>query len=465
MLGAVAHYLAYYLKHRSVVLLLLLSLAVCHADHRATTKEAPACADELALALSASSAASRQRGAEVEQRRHDLGLARLGLSTVVSVQPSYSGERNVATQDRPAEWGLGMQLDANLKYRYDLVDQLRAVVALHKAELRYRDQRRGDVLLALVTFSRLRAAERAAVSAEQSATEAEKAVVESEGAMTTDASPVAKLDLREARLAAQRARNSAKGRHDDVANHLTILAELGVGSSGIGTINVEAQAPAGSKSNASAMPPAPESCHVPPSTPLLVPLAQLASNDTYIALLLGLELAEAQSMRASLAPLRDLALKARYQEAGNRTTFQVGLASGRPEASMEFRWRDVTTHAWSVGVSATLRLDDSMGAALSEAQDAVTAAAAALTSFEAGFSAALAQADAALLAAYQELLFAEEALAIATERLALAPDERDTSRAEQARLRTLDAYERAYQSYLRAINDHLSGFGLTWADL
>lgn len=428
--------------------LLVLVLAVGHAEHPPRAGlGARSCESELALALQVNSIAAQQRSAEVTERRRILDLTRLGLSSAVSVQPSYSGERNLAKPERPTDWGAGLNLDANIRYRHDAVAELRAEGALHKAEQRYRDQRRADVLTALLSFSQLRVAERAAATAEQNATDAEEAAAQAQAAASSDASPQAALDLREAQLTARRARRNAEMSRKEVGGRLNALIDLGVLPLATGD-----------------SPTAPV-CRNPPRLPLEVPLAKLESNDTFIALLLALELAEAQASRAAFAPLHDLAMSARYQQDGTRTTVQVGLDGGRPEASVEFRYRDVATYGWSVGISATLRVDESMGAELRAAKNVAATAAAELAAFEANFAVALTEATATLADAYEELGFAGEALTIAAERATLAETEKDRARAAQAHLRALDGYERAYQTYLRAVNNHLANFGMAWGDL
>jgi hypothetical protein len=116
-------------------------------------------------------------------------------------------------------------------------------------------------------------------------------------------------------------------------------------------------------------------------------------------------------------------------------------------------------------VAASIRLDDTMGAALEAARQQMEAAQAAVRQFDEEFPARAAAGVAAAESAWLQLVFALEAVSIAQGRLALAIDEREVARSEQVLSRSLDALEREYQAYLRALGRYLTEFELPWRQL
>ena len=431
------------------------------------------CAHDLTLALRAASPELALRTAEVARREGELRLAELGLATAVTVSTGVELGANLAREQEPS-WSPALQMDADLHYRYDEVAIARARAALATAVRREAAQQRADVLSALVSLSRLRAAQRLAAQTDLTAAEAESlaASVRQSAASAYPAPagadpgtepgttpPDLALNIRELDLAAARARATAAGRAADTAEALAELQRLGVTASNLFEAGGAQQTQG------------PADCLTLPDAPLGRALGpELPQPDSRRAaerhsLLLAVDLTAAQHSRAALGPLRDLSLSAHYQEGGARILAELELDGGRPAAGLNVRWRQSTAHNWGVGVAASIRLDDAMGAALETARQQMEAAQAAVRQFDEQFPARVAAQVGAAEAAWLQLLFALEAVSIARERLALATDEREVARTQQVLGRSLDALEREYQAYLRALGRYLNEFELPWRQL
>lgn len=444
------------------------------------------CAADLQVALGAWSAERDARRTEVSRREGELRLAELGLSTVVTVTTGADVGANLLRSDEP-EWGTTLQMDAGINYRHDAVAVARAQTNLLTAHRREASQHRTDVLSALIALSRLRAAERLAAQTNATATEAEglaasvrqSAVIAygaaeeglgvgqasgSPGISVDDealraAAPDVVLNIRELDLAAARARATATGRAGEVANALAELGRLGLTAQ---ALNLASPANEGwGAANCLSLAPGPAFRTEGPR----LPQPQAHTSLERQLLELAVEVATAQHSRASLGPLRDLSMTAHYQEGGARLLAEVDLAGGRPGAGVNFRLRDSTAHNWGVGVSATIRIDDSMGDALAAARAQLTDTHAAVAEFDESFAQRVSSEVAALESVWLSLAFAIEALSIASDRLELAVEERDVTRAEQVVARSVDALEREYQSYLRALARYLGAFDLSWSAL
>lgn len=431
------------------------------------------CVHDLTLALQAASPELALRTAEVARREGELRLAELGLASVVTVSTELELGANLARDPEPA-WSPTLQMDAGLNYRYDAVAIARARVALATAVRREAAQQRADVLEALLSLSQLRAAQRLAAQTDTTAAEAESLAASvkqsaataypaqagaDSGAEPNTTPPDLALNIRELDLAAARARATAAGRAADTAGALAALQRLGVTASDLFEVS-GAQRTAG-----------PAECLTLPAAPLgralgpELPQPQAHSAAERHSLLLTVDLTAAQHTRAALGPLRDLSLSAHYQEGGARILAEVELDGGRPAAGVNVRWRQSSAYNWGVGVAASIRLDDTMGAALEAARQQMEAAQAAVRQFDEEFPARAAAGVAAAESAWLQLVFALEAVSIAQGRLALAIDEREVARSEQVLSRSLDALEREYQAYLRALGRYLNEFELPWRQL
>jgi len=473
------------------------------------------CTADLELALAAGSPEGVQRRAEVSRREGELRLAELGLSTVLSVTSGVDVGANLLREEAAA-WDTTLQLDAALGYRYDEVAVVRARTALTTARKREAEQRRADVLNALIQLSRLRAAQRQWTQAEGSATEAESlaasvrrsaittqaaalgsasgpspAAAEQGPEPATDSAPAGPpgsapdlafvpapeldhvlppdlppdlaLNIRELDLAAARARATATGRAGEAATALAELERLGVPLPAVKahadrithTGPVACLAPAAGTMNRAGGP------ALPQPEPGLMAERLLLVHAT--------DLAAARNRRATLGPLRDLSLTAHYQEGGARVRAEVELDGGRPGAGVDLRLRPAAAHSWGVGLAATIRLDDTMGPALAAAAAELEAAQAALAEFDTQLPARVTAQTAAVGSAWLQLAFAVEAVSIAAERMQLAVSEgapeKDVARAEQVLSRSVDALEREYQAYLRALGRYLAEFDMAWSDL
>lgn len=448
-----------------------LALGACLALGAAARAAAPAlaapltpayvCAADLEAALTARSDALASRAADVERRAEELRVAELGLAASVTLGTGLELGQNLARPGTAPAWSPELELDASLGYVHDEVARARARANLLQAQARHAAQARTEALQALLAFSRLRVAARAAAQAEVAAAEAEAlaASVRASAAVAAGDAADVRLDVRELELAARRARATAQARHAEATAILEQLERAGV--TPVRGDGAATQAgPAGTATCLSALL-ADGLGTLPP--PRLPAPARTAAERRLLAG--AVELAAAQLRRARFDPLRDVSLTGRYQADGSRLTAELALDTGRPAAGVAYRWRDVATHGWSVGVSATFRLDTSLGAALDAARARLASAQAELDAFDAAFPERVSGETAAVLAAWQELEFAAEALAIARERLALAADERATARAEQVAARSVDALERAYQAYLRALGRYLDAFDLPWSAL
>ncbi len=452
----------------AVPLLAVLALQVAAAQPgfvRASPALNPAsayvCESELRAALNARSQAAEARAGDAARRAEELRLAELGLAASLSLGGGMEVGQNLARPGTGPTWGPELELDASLGYRYDEVALARARQALDVAEGRHSAQLRSDVLEALVTLSRLRVAQRAAAQAESAAAEAEElaASVRASAALAAPDAADVLLDVRELELAAKRARANADGRNAEVEAARAQLAALGVTAGPMDDAH-----PTGCTHD---LPVA----LAPASSPPMLPTPDPFASHERLLLLRNLELAAAQHRRAAFGPLADLSLTGRYQGAGSRITAELALDGGRPAAEVSVRYRDVATHDWSIGLSATFELNPSMGPELEAAAQRHEAARSAVEAYDAGFDELVRTEMAAVQEAWMEVEFALEAHAIAVARLELAttaPEttrERLTTRARDIEGRTRDALERTYQTYLRAVNTYLSAFDLPWSSL
>lgn len=463
-------------NHRRLLTTALASLALGAAQAQPGAVHSPTpgaaamtaayvCWQDLAAALTAASPELALRSAEVARRQSELHLAELGLSSMVSLSTGVELGANLRRQEEP---GLSptLQMDAGLSYRHDAAAIARARSALVTAQRREAAQKRADVQNALINLSRLRAAQRLTARTSATALEAEalaasvrqSAVVAhaSTGIDWEAAAPDVALDVRELDLAAARARATATGRADEAATAQLELARLGV-------VLPTSGGDALTSGPVACLPlaPGPLERASGPQLPTPAPFDSPARR----LLQLAVDLSAAQSLRAELAPIRDLNISAHYQEGGAQVRAALELDGGRPAAGVSVRWRESTAHAWGVGVAATFRLDDTMGAALASAQAQHEAALAELHAFDQGFPERLAAEVAAVETAWLDLLFALEAVRIAQGRAALATTERDVTRTKQVLERAEDALEREYQSYLRALGRYLAEFDLDWNQL
>jgi hypothetical protein len=207
-------------------LLVALSGAVAARGAAALTP-AYLCAQDLELALQARSPETAVRQAEVRRRQEDLRLAELGLSLLLTVEPGAVLGANLK-KDEPAALRPTFEADASLGYRRDEVAVARARLALDSAQRRQVTQARADGLQALISLSRLRAAQGLYAQADANAVEAEElAASVQQSAVTAQARSATAdrgekgddvtLDVRELKLAAARARATADDRLADIA--------------------------------------------------------------------------------------------------------------------------------------------------------------------------------------------------------------------------------------------------------
>jgi len=436
----------------------------------ATALAAPTCTDllqaDLEAALSAESSTRWTREDDVVRRKTDLELARLGVTASIGLRPSIGVGHGLDFEDGVEALDLvGYQFDAALGYRYDDVAIVRSDAALVAALSRLEAQRRADVLNALVALSRLRVAERAEAAAQAElalalgglsraeATAAERAAdpdyaplpgsreaqdLEAQDPDAQDPVPPAEpVFVREARLQARRAELDLEDAQAGVATQLEALAALGV------------------------TPPAPAdgAC---PLGPFEVPNADRGETLARQALRLAVQLAEAQLGRATWAPVRELNLEAQYQEGGARATASAGMAGGKPNAGVAFRLSPTGKDAWRVRLSANLRLDESMGAAIADAEAVVHGARQELAAFDEAGAAADRAARQALTRAWAEVAVLDEALQLAVIKRDDPSEARYLPRNTQAVARALDARERGLQAYFRAYAAYLGVVEAAW---
>ncbi len=426
----------------------------------ASAQAAPACTDrlngDLEAALVAESSARWLREDEVLRRETDLELARLGVTASIGLRPSAGVGHDLDPEEGVDALDLiGYQVDAALGYRYDDVAIARAHASLVAARGRLVAQRRADVLDALVAISRLRVAERVEAVAEvelalalgglaqaeatalQRAADPDYGPLPGSPAAEDPGPPAEPVFLREARLQARRAELDLEDAKAGSSAQLAALAALGV-------------TPPGRTE---------EDCLL---APLELPAHRADELLARMALQAALQLAEAQRSRAMWAPVRDLKLEAHYQEEGARATASAGIANGRPNAGVALRWRPTGKDAWRIQLSANLRLDESMGAAVLEAEAAAFKAREALSAFDTAQVAAIAGARRALARAWAEVEVLDEALQLAIIKRDDPAEARYLPRNVQAVARALDARERGLQGYLKTYAAYLGVFEAQW---
>ena len=190
--------------------------------------------------------------------------------------------------------------------------------------------------------------------------------------------------------------------------------------------------------------------------------------------------------RGAWALLDDVRIETSYQQQGTRLRAGAGLDEGRPSAWADAAWTGSSSDAWSIGLSARLRVDECWDADLERAARALSEAEEALDRAYAEASWVAAEARRAVHEAEREVAFAERSLALGraalrelgdeliaarSEARAASAHERDAlegrvtrledayRRAELGHLRERDAFLRAWERYLREGERHWAGVG------
>src|SRR5690606_10714915 len=174
--------------HRHLALLALVSapLLAWHATHTAhaqtslatdaaTLLVAPPAEpylSDLAVTLSATSDAVRERHAAVTTARTTLNRFVAGLTLTAQAPPTPAFERDPTAPSHQASWETDIDVSVDAAYRRDTQAVTRARLALATAESRLRDQLRADLQRALLALSAQRLDARSASDAELAAEEA-----------------------------------------------------------------------------------------------------------------------------------------------------------------------------------------------------------------------------------------------------------------------------------------------------
>lgn len=409
---------------------------------------------DLALALSATSDAVRERTAALDAARSSLRGAVTGFTVAAEANPTLEFERDLADPADLGAWGTDIDLSVTGTYRRDTQAVTRARLAGATAEARLRSQLRDDLQRSLVALSNMRLARRGLEDAVVAAAEAEVALREAESA---DAAPAELLSLR---VAAQLASNAVEREQTALAEAAEGAARLGLASAaplastmltGAGSTLVDLAPTA--IAGTGLMVPAPEQ-HVRAKT-----------------LALELALAVGQSNATAFTVLHQIEVYGAYENSGFEVDGRAALSAGVPVIGSTVSWTNGADDiGFVVGVGATLRLSDATGSEAAAAALAVTAAQAAYASFlDAQVLSELAARQAAELEFEDfaltrlQLMNVEAQLEQALEQpRATSATERELQRLVTAHRRAQDAGERAWQRYVRSLVSYLGVVDAMW---
>lgn len=212
-----------------------------------------------------------------------------------------------------------------------------------------------------------------------------------------------------------------------------------------------------------------------------------APHETLLRRRLERDLAAARlERRDGWALLDDVRLEGSYSQQGARLRVGAGLDEGRPSAWTDVSWTGSGADAWSLGLSARLRIDDGWAAERARAERALADAEAALAEAEREAAWIAREARRAVAEAERDVAFAERTLALGraalrelgselsdarAEARAAPADERAAAqgrvqrleeayrRAELGHQRERDAFLRAWERYLREAERLWAGVG------
>lgn len=399
-----------------ILLTCLVAFAAVQSSLRASAQDG-----DLAIALSARSPLVVERELELEAARSALEVAEAGVSLSASVSPSLTFDRDLSPVGE-VDFDADVALAAQLVYRYDQRARLTARLAVARAEIRVRTQRRTDVERALLALSALRLALRSELDA--------RTELEAVGSRGT--APDGSRDLL-AELEARSAALDLRAAEESVGTQRRLLADLGIAGSG-----------ALSESYFD------------------VPRAVPASHSQAELLRLQLAQAEAALRTAEFAFLPTLEVTGRYEDSGLTTSGRVALAGGRPEVAIGLTYRPDDDRAWRVGVGATFRVRDVDVRSLASAEASVADARAALERFTESQTERLRGSLVSVELTEEGFSLAMLTLTLAREAVGQAVGEAELRRAQTALRRADDAAERAWQRYVRAVADHLTVVDGDW---
>ncbi len=390
------------------LLLALLANAAANAPDAATIANAsdphlhlvwgPAFAAEAAAV--ATDAPARTAAAHAVRR------SAYGLSGWAQARPSVAW-RSSAPDATPS-----LALSSGVRWRDDpvalsvaLLDQHRGDVAAHERALRavravtnaYIDLRRAHVALELA----------AARLPERQATLARAEASALDGRASSNQRDVAALELARAEAALARAALDL-----DAAQHEA--ARLGV--------DIRAAA---AQHQALLQPEPLEGWRLPAPPPDL-------PHETLRRRELERDVAAARAeRRGGWSLLDDVRVEGSWSDSGTRLRAGAGLDEGRPNAWADVTWTGRGSDAWSIGLSARLRVDDTWDAERQRAERLLAEAEAALAEARSHAAWEAAQARRALAEAEQDVAFAETALALGRAALRELGAELAEARAEQ----------------------------------
>ena len=404
---------------------------------------------DLAVALSATSDAVRERHAAVTTARATLNRVVAGLSVTAQAAPKLEFERDLTDPSDQGAWETDIDVSIDAAYRRDTQAITRARLALATAESRLRDQLRADLQRALLALSAQRLDARSASDAELAAEEALGALRAAEQGGATDD------ELLTVRITAELALNAVERAHADALAASEAAALLGLAASAP-VSSVLVTGPTGTLRDLS-----PATLH---ATVLSVPAPEQHSRAQ--SLLLQMTLASAQANASAFTVLREIEVYGGYENRGFEADGRLALVTGVPLVGAGVSWTNGEDDVgFTVGVGATLRLTDATARDAAAAAQAVTDAQAEYAGFlDAQVAAELAARRAAelefeefgLARLQQQLL--EDQLAANAENV----DDRDLQRLNTAARRAQDATERAWQRYVRTLVNYLGIVDATW---
>lgn len=164
--------------------------------------------------------------------------------------------------------------------------------------------------------------------------------------------------------------------------------------------------------------------------------------------------------RGGWSLLDDVSVEASYSQQGTRLRAGAGLDEGRPNAWTDLTWTGRGADAWSVGLSARLRVDDAWDLERQRAERALADADLALAEAEAEGAWLAREARRAVEEAERDVAFAERSLALGRAALRELGDELIDARAEARaapeaeRAAALGRVQRLEEAYRRAELGH-----------
>lgn len=412
----------------------------------------------LGLALASTPAdalnyvSSKTRDAEqaVSQARADLQRAQLGLSGKLEITPDLAYTGALDDPSVQPEFETDLTANASLGFTFDQATIFKEQLDLLRAEEALRDARLNDGKTALLAQADLLRAQIDLTSSQRDLEDARATFAQFQSDLSTGTVTDAELQITQ--VAVKRAELTLEKARNRLEQLRRQTSQLGLE----GPATFEA---------------------------ILFVLPDITLEDSfgYQSRLLTLRRAEAQARQDTIfGILEDIRVTARYEGTDANLSANLNLNRGRPGVGVNAKYRQDTTDRWSIGLSASFRLDGQTLDDFSNADSSVVSARAELERFSGIFSDSVTQSR-------QEVDFAYEALTLSAERLqatrsrinennALIQEleggtgndkdldnaRKDQQKLQERLLRDQNTVFRDWQDYVREVEDYLDLVDGSW---